>query len=156
MGMKNLEESRPGFMKNWLNEKQYFEKVTSEVPVKWKNSRGLIRILQERIERKSGYYKQALPGVPRRRVSLQWKIIPRSQSTGSRSKSLCDAEPGRLRSDTWNLLVHRETFLAIHVQWSIRHRHLIKQSFTLHQPFRQSVAERVTRRLPRMTGFFSL
>ena len=37
MGVKNLEESRPSFMKNWLKEKKHFEKLTSGVSVKWKN-----------------------------------------------------------------------------------------------------------------------
>ena len=36
---------------------------------------------------------------------MQWKIIPRSRSTGNCSKSWWNAEPRpSLRSDTWNLL----------------------------------------------------
>ena len=34
MGMRNLEESRPGFMKNWLIEKKHFEKLASEISMK--------------------------------------------------------------------------------------------------------------------------
>ena len=30
MGMENLEESRPDFTKNWLNEKEHFEKLIFE------------------------------------------------------------------------------------------------------------------------------
>ena len=37
MGMKNLEESRPGFTKTCLHEKKHFEKLASEVSMKWKN-----------------------------------------------------------------------------------------------------------------------
>ena len=36
MGRKDLEESRPGFTKNWLNEKKHFEKLASEVSMEWK------------------------------------------------------------------------------------------------------------------------
>ena len=43
MGMKNHEESRPGFTKNWPNEKKLFEKLASEVSMKWKNRRELKR-----------------------------------------------------------------------------------------------------------------
>ena len=32
--MKSLEESRPGFKKNWRNEKEHFEKLTLEVFIK--------------------------------------------------------------------------------------------------------------------------
>ena len=35
--MKNLEKSRPDFMKNHLSEKEYFGKLRSEVFTKWKN-----------------------------------------------------------------------------------------------------------------------
>ena len=39
------------------------------------------------------------------RINLEWKIIPRPQSTGNYSKSWWDAEPRpSLQSDTWNLL----------------------------------------------------
>ena len=35
--MKNLEKSKPGFMKNQLSEREYFEKLTSEVFMNWEN-----------------------------------------------------------------------------------------------------------------------
>ena len=35
--IKNLEESRTDFMKNELSEKEYFERLRSEVFMKWKN-----------------------------------------------------------------------------------------------------------------------
>ena len=34
---KHLEESKPGFMKNWRNEKERFEKLILEVFMMWKN-----------------------------------------------------------------------------------------------------------------------
>ena len=34
MGMKNLEESRLNFTKNWLNEKKHFEILASEISMK--------------------------------------------------------------------------------------------------------------------------
>ena len=34
---KHNEESKRGFMKNWRNEEEYFEKVVLEVFRKWKN-----------------------------------------------------------------------------------------------------------------------
>ena len=35
--MKNLEESKPHFTNKWLNEKEYFEKLKTEVFMKWEN-----------------------------------------------------------------------------------------------------------------------
>ena len=35
--VKNLEKGRPGFMKNQLSEKEYFETLRSEVFMDWKN-----------------------------------------------------------------------------------------------------------------------
>ena len=51
-------------------------------------------------------------------IIFQWKIIPRSQSTGSCSKSSWYAEPRRKACDLMygTRLVHRETSLAVHVQ----------------------------------------
>ena len=37
LDMKHLEESKPGFMKNWRNEKEHFEKLRLEVFMKWKH-----------------------------------------------------------------------------------------------------------------------
>ena len=37
MGMKNLEESRPDSTKDWLNETKRFEKLESQLSMKWKN-----------------------------------------------------------------------------------------------------------------------
>ena len=34
VGMKNLEDSKPCFTKNWLNEKKHFEKLASEVSMR--------------------------------------------------------------------------------------------------------------------------
>ena len=39
--IKNLEKSRPDFMKNWLSEKESFEKLKSELFMKWENHREL-------------------------------------------------------------------------------------------------------------------
>ena len=35
--MKNPKKSRPDFMKNLLSQKEYFEKLRSEVVTKWEN-----------------------------------------------------------------------------------------------------------------------
>ena len=37
MGIKNLEESRPDFTKNWLNKKRHFETLASEISMRWEN-----------------------------------------------------------------------------------------------------------------------
>ena len=56
-------------------------------------------------------------------VPRQTAVVPSPRSMLSRDQSL--------RSDTWSLSGHRDTFLAIHEQSSIHHRHLIKGFFTL-------------------------
>ena len=35
--MKNLEESKSDFKKNWLNKKEHFEALASEISMKWTN-----------------------------------------------------------------------------------------------------------------------
>ena len=36
-GMKNLEESRPDYINNWLIENKHFDKLAFEISMKWKN-----------------------------------------------------------------------------------------------------------------------
>ena len=62
------------------------------------------------------------------------KTIPRFQSTRNPSKSWWTAEPRpKFACDLIHLIcsVQRETFLTVHVQYSIFHRLLIKECFTL-------------------------
>ena len=55
--------------------------------------------------------------------------VPSQPSVDPSPRSMSSSDQS-LRPDTWNL-EHRETFLANHVQYSIRHQHLIKECFTL-------------------------
>ena len=120
VGMKNLEESRPEFTKNWLNEKSTSRFSHPKYP--WSRrideiSRNAVwRILQTGIEGKSRYNtgghftNSGVAGssepyerfyrIPRRRIDLQWKIIPSSQPTGNCFKSCWGAKP-RPKFATW-------------------------------------------------------
>ena len=111
MDVKNLEESKPGFTKNWVNEKNQFEILASKVSKKWKNWSGLRRCeltnspgmnwekvtlqcrssLHKCTSCREEWIKQAVIE-NFKIIDWSWKIIPRSQSTDSRSKSLWDAE----------------------------------------------------------------
>ena len=60
--MKNLEKSKPDFMKNSLNEKEYFEKLKSEAFMKWENWRKLRKCEQTNS-----------PGTNWEKVTLQYR-----------------------------------------------------------------------------------
>ena len=87
-----------------------------------------------------------------------------SQSAGSGSKSSSYVEP---RPEACDLirgicLGHRETFLAIHVQYSIHHRHHIKEFFTLGikvlqvEPVRDSTGRPVAKSAEQFRGTIPL
>ena len=94
----------------------YFRSIHEVEELKKSSGNVKRRILQTSIERKSSYCTRAhitntgigrksesyerLCGIPRRRISPKWKIIPRSQTTGSGSKSSWTAEP-RPKPATW-------------------------------------------------------
>ena len=60
--MKNLEKSKPDFMKNSLNEKEHFEKLKSEAFMKWENWRKLRKCEQTNS-----------PGTNLEKVTLQYR-----------------------------------------------------------------------------------
>ena len=132
---------------------KHFEIPVSEISMKWKNWRKLRKCeftnsLNSNWEKVMVQYRSShhrsksckrggicewLKRISTYRIDLQWKIISRSQSADSRSKSSIYVEP-RPKPAIWYMEFvwgHRETFLAIHEQFSNHHRHLIKDFFTL-------------------------
>ena len=92
MGMKNLEESRPDFTKNWPNEKKHFENLASEISMsqKLRESHDAIQKFTSQIQE----LQERMNNLNDSRESISdGKNIPRSQSTGNSSKSLWDADP---------------------------------------------------------------
>ena len=123
MDIKNLEESKPDFAKNWLNEKKHFEILASEMSMKWKNWRELRKCDLTNSPR-TNWEKVMLATIQELTLQIQqlqermnYMNDPRelqdvesicsgklshSQSTGNCSKSWWDAEP-RPKSATWNM-----------------------------------------------------
>ena len=152
VGIKNLEENRPELTKNWLNEKKRFEIFASEISMEWKNWRELRKceltnspgVNREKVTlpNRSSHHKY-------RSCRKEWIIWMILENLKMQNRFAVENYPTfpvirqlfQVLVGCWAAtkvcdlkheicLEHRETFLPVHVQWSIRLQHLIKEYFT--------------------------
>ena len=93
--MKNIEESRPDFTKNWLNEKNHFEILASEISMKWKNGREL---------RKCELTNSPRTASPRAKAKVKARARENIQEKGSTTRTRLDLRM-KMDSARWVFLV---------------------------------------------------